>query len=565
MALSKLHRINLVIILLGVFTVLTSCKDGDAVFSDINDPEADFQRAGEHGIIPISMSMNISSNRQMNNGTRMTSDVTQIAATPAQLRTVQDFHIIPYGVKREITATDQPLIGQENGLPRVGGTTYFYYGAAYNVPKGTASFLSYCRATPKGGKAVNGSIVLPDLDKRLATSDIVFSPDAIYGSAAAHADATTIADLLTNIAKAGNWYTSEIPSWKTLFSIFTNEGHIIAGSTENVKALVGELKTAVAKQTEGTLKTAVSNAITAFENSVPANFPASIGLPDGAAVVQWDNTTSQFKAVTQASTMSPIISTNRYVYPAELYFYSNSQIHTTNRTVDSLYYKNKTWAQVLNGYEQKYATVNGNTRSAVIIEPLSFAVGSLLASVRAETGILKDAEGKSITVSENTFPLTGILISGQYKQGFNFEPIDDINEYVIYDSSIQDVYLQSTASPATFTSLTFQSKESEEPLWIALEFRNNSGVTFKGINGYVYPGTKFYLTGSLEPSKSSDADADLKKRIFTKSYITEVTMKVAALEKAYNVVPDLLSGRLEVGVQLVPQWIEATPANVILK
>lgn len=563
MVIYKSHKVKMILLLLGAVTVLTGCKDGDAIFSDINDPEADFLRAGEHGLVPISMSMNISSNRRTDNGTRMSNTVTQIESP--SLRTVTDFHVIPYSVKREITASDQPLVGQENDLPQVGGTTYYYYGAAHNVPKGTSSFLCYCKATSAGDEKTNGSIVAPDLDTRMATSEIVFAPDIIYETTTAHADANTIANKLTAIALAGNWNTSTIPSWKTLFSMFTNEGKIIAGSSNNVIALVGALKDGVNKQNDGTLKTAVLAAIDDFEDNVPANFPAKIGLPDGAAVLQWDNSTHQFNVVTQASTMAKIISTDRYVYPPELYFYANSQIHTTNKEILASYYQCKTWAEVLDGYEQKNGTVNGNTRSAVIIEPLGFAVGSLLATVQAESGILRDADGQAIILTSETFPLKGILISGQYKQGFNFEPIDDINEKVIYDASISDVSLIQTASPQKFTTLTYQSKESEEPLWIALEFENNSSTTFRGVNGLIYPGTKFYLTGSLDPAMSNDASADLKKRVFTKSHITQITMKVASLEKAYNVVPDLLSGRLEIGVQLVSEWIEATPANVILK
>ncbi len=53
-------------------------------------------------------------------------------------------------------------------------------------------------------------------------------------------------------------------------------------------------------------------------------------------------------------------------------------------------------------------------------------------------------------------------------------------------------------------------------------------------------------------------------RVFTQDYTTRMTMSVTSLAKAYTCMPDLLAPRLEIGVQVVTKWIQATTTNVEL-
>ena len=528
------------------------------------------------GAVTVQLAMNVSATRMSD--TRMSGTVTQVDGATA--RAVSDFWIIPYNVKRKIEAEDQPLLGQVGGLGNVAttGTQYHYYGNSYEALRGTASFLCYGRATSAGDAAINGSVTTPDLSSRIPTSDIYFAPTPIYNhNNVAHATAIAIADALTSVATAGDWNTSTDRNWQTLFEMFTNGGELIPGSSASVTAYLEALRTAVNTQTDGALKIAILTAISDATSTAPASalasatanggFPAIIGLPDGAAVLRWTGT--RFEPQTQATTLASMVSQNRFAYPAELYFYANSKIKTSNSEVASSAYSGKTWEQVLSLYENPAnvttgtAVVNGNTRAVAIIEPLRYGVGSLKATVRTESRSLADADGTAISFEETSFPLTGLLISGQYRQGFDFTPLSgELDEYVLYDSQFSGVYLDPTATPTSFSTLTFQTREGEK-VRLALEFKNNSGQTFRGVNGHIYPGTKFYLIGELEP-KAIPTD-DYERQVFTQSYITQVDMKVSGLEKAYNVVPDLLSSRLEVGMQLVTGWIEATQTVVRLK
>jgi len=120
-----------------------------------------------------------------------------------------------------------------------------------------------------------------------------------------------------------------------------------------------------------------------------------------------------------------------------------------------------------------------------------------------------------------------------------------------------------------FETLALQNEDGKD-VTIMLELENQSGKNFKGEDGIVYKGTKFYLTGQVKLSGGSDKGVsvsekdDVKKRVFTQDHTTTVTMKVQTLAHAYNVMPNILSGRLEIGVDIKLDWVGTTPTTVIL-
>ena len=160
---------------------------------------------------------------------------------------------------------------------------------------------------------------------------------------------------------------------------------------------------------------------------------------------------------------------------------------------------------------------------------------------------MQDAAGKTITLEDGTtenkdasFPLKAILISSQFVQGYDFTPKGEGDEYIIYDNQIKDYGISMGGSivsipttPSQYTNTLVLQTEDNENVRFALEFENNSGEDFEGINGKVFDGTKFYLVGTIEVD-------------------------------AYTYLPDLLDPRLEVGIQLVPNWIQVTTTNVPL-
>ena len=106
-----------------------------------------------------------------------------------------------------------------------------------------------------------------------------------------------------------------------------------------------------------------------------------------------------------------------------------------------------------------------------------------------------------------------------------------------------------------------QSYDNEK-VPIILEFENNTGKAFTGKDGTVYPDTRFYLIALIDPA--GQGTGAYAGRVFTQDYTTTMSMSVSSLANAYTCMPDLLAPRLEIGVQVVTKWIQATTTNVEL-
>ena len=160
---------------------------------------------------------------------------------------------------------------------------------------------------------------------------------------------------------------------------------------------------------------------------------------------------------------------------------------------------------------------------------------------------------------------------------FSFEPVlangaeSHAEDQFIYDSQVGTAcHLSETTDNQSIPSTLVLQSYPEEEVLIALEFENNSGTDFRGKGGVIYPGTKFYLMGKINPNGTNvtvgeDVPEHVTKRVFTRDYVTIVNTEVKSLANAYNVLPNMLGGRLELGVELVPNWIQAKTTNVILE
>ena len=585
----------------------------------------------ETGNVDVSLAFTVSS--ATGSSTRMADAVVQEQGNGRSYRGLGDVYMIPFAISGNlVTASDHPsrLIDDatQTFYPKTtvdfGG---FYLYNAYTMVRGINAFLVYGRP-PKyiDKKAINGSLLVPDLvNPNLGT--LRFRPEPICSETEPHAEAQLLAGYLTYIAEAaGNsvsWSNTTDPTLKGYFLNFTgqeNEGNLVmAGSTVNVIAhvnalysnivalvsdadgLINDILDRIQNPTQDIGLTLISTGeneawkltgIKKIVNEEPVEFvyPASEGLPDGAAALQWaeieKNSVKKYEFVpqTQTTTTASINTITRYCYPPELFYYVNSRIDTSNKEDDmASYYRGDetVWDDVISQYEYKNAMVTGNTRAVAIQKPLQYAVGRLKMSMQAETetGKLKDAADKDVTLSETSFPLTGVIICNQHPVGFDFKPVLDEGDVAshaedcfIYDTQIGTNYLTTTPTPIPST-LVLQSydtgegvsKTDAEEVTIALEFRNDSGQKFKGKGGVIYEGTKFYLMGKIDPTTGTTSDEKAQGRVFTQDYITTITTSVNSLANAYNVLPDLLGGRLELGVKLTTNWIQAETTNVILQ
>jgi hypothetical protein len=212
--------------------------------------------------------------------------------------------------------------------------------------------------------------------------------------------------------------------------------------------------------------------------------------------------------------------------------------------------------------------ITSETQAVALRDPVQYAVAQLKVTVKANAQSLSDNTSptpQSITVGGSSFPLTGIIVCGQREVGYDFAPKDnsDADVKFIYDSQVTSGSYLTTSGTQPTTTLVLQSYDGEN-VNIILEFENASTKTFRCIDGFVYPGTRFYLIGEIDATTGTGTKPDGINRVFTKDYITEVNMQVVSLAKAYNVLPNILSSNLEIGVMTTPKWIAAEPESVKL-
>lgn len=472
-----------------------------------------------------------------------------------------------------VTASDNPLIdlvgADETNNRVVSHNTY--YVERCNLMTGTDRMLVYGKAKPAHSDLsydpkVHGQLsALPTIRKK--TADIQFSLTSIRESTEASADANALANYMTTIANTPGWSTTTVPTLKSYYLDFIRMGSegagLMSGAAANIKAFVAALKALL------TGSDALSTAIIANidgTNISGNDYPRSLGLPDGAAAIRW--TGSQFEVKTTTTQLDNINGINRYTYPAELMFFVDSPIRTSEEEVSKTVYQEntETWDAFLNTYYKGSTAVNTNTKAVAVKNPIQYGVAKLDLTLTGMSTTLKDAKDEVVpNTSMTTLPLTGVIIGGQHTVGFNMkpqEPQTDVDGRFIYETTVDATNL-ATEGYKTST-LVLQSYDNEK-VPVILEFENKTGQAFTGKDGTVYPETRFYLIGMIDPADKKEEGKDYTNRVFTQDYTTTMSMSVTSLAKAYTCMPDLLAPRLEVGVQVVTKWIQATTTNVELR
>ena len=494
-----------------------------------------------------------------------------------------------------VSVTDEPLEDLARGTEadRVSGKEY-YYLEDYMLNNGTNRVLVYGRAKTISGKEskTENGILNTTLNGVTKPADITFSLESICkkdnaGTGTSDCDAEfvpawNLAEYLTTIANTTGW--SENADLKNLYLNFihadTDGSGLMCGSAAHIKAYVNKLKeqltdikddTSTSDDTKA-LCTAIINHIgdtEATTSCVNNGYPGTLGLPDAAAVLRWSSSDSKFIVLTKASTLDNINDVTRYVYPAELWYYVNSGVCTSEDPVTKVHYQNSSdWETLLAERYTAGPTVNNHTRSVAVESPLQYGVARLKMILEPITGGdngLKDAKDEVIVAANATatYPLTGVVIGAQYPVGFDFKPLatkDDDKKCFIYDTVVGSK--DTETGKWTVNTLVLQTYE-EERVPVILELTNNTTEQFTGRDGVVYPGTKFYLIGMADGTDEGYG-TESYNRVFTQDFITQLTLKVNSLANAYTCMPDLKQPRLEVGVEVKTKWIQSTTSTVIL-
>lgn len=556
-----MKRTYIILLILVLNMVVVSCSKEDDVVLSVN---------------PVTCNLFLNVGHQ--NSMRMANAIVQTEGEP--FRGLEYLLVVPFQTAGAVavTDTDWPLISPVEGssVDRV-SDKFLFYKEKCQMVVGTNRVLAYARAVPVSGGANNGALVTNQRD-RMMLDEMTFSLQSIREETTVHDDAQDLAEYMTAIATTAGWSTSSDSQMKGLYLDFIHvdkEGTgLMGGSAAQINAHVNELSTQLtaikdAAGSSDAVKTLCSDIISVIDGEkkdcLDNGYPGSLGLPDGAAVLRW--TGSQFEVRTKTTTLDNINGIDRYTYPAELWYYVNSEILTSDNEVAKTDYADaETWTSLLFNQYKSGRSVLSTTKSVAVKDPLQYGVAQLQMTLKTITDVLHDSKGNEVVYGDaSKLPLTGVIIGGQHSVGFDFVPKgpkSDVDGRFIYDPIISSEVTEGTdAGDKTINTLVLQSYDGEK-VPVVLEFLNKTGNRFYGKDGVIYPYTKFYLIGELNPA--GKGTGDYAGRVFTQDHTTSVTMKVNSLANAYSCMPDLLEARLEIGVQIVDQWIQSTTTTVKL-
>ena len=542
-------------------------------------------------------------------GTRLTSAIVQNSAS---YRDIEDFRF--FSVKKEggtITSVNNADVyngEKRDHLP----VRYYHYGYC-DMRRGVNGCLVYAKAkdvkkeTTLETLAYNGSLNPYFEEKVTSTDQIYFEPVSIYGDMETIPDgAKTLAKVLTDIANisvnGAHWATFNNPDLQSLFAHFTNYGYDLPGSAASVREWIQALKEAAETLHfgDGTTDKAIRDNIIAKAGDylnelsprsiLASKYPQDINLPDGAAALRWTDvvedevTVKKFVPQLQTTTLDDINSVSRFVYPPALYYRVESDIWTSNDRLTFDQYKEKTkWKgdseddpDAVQTLFHDGGTIQSTTKSIAIQDPLQYAVAQLQLRVEVDADVsgseLKyDNKGNTITYTDGTnhyIRLTGVIVGGQRRVGYDFKPVSNSDLYLrfVYDNQVPANFWLKQGSNDVVNTLVLQSYDHED-LNVILEYEYTGATAFKCLNGYVYPNTRFYLVGEVKADQfdnNTHVNDTNKDRIFTQDYTTYIQMTVVSLEKAYNVLPSIISQNLEIGVMTTPMWKAAEPSDAVI-
>lgn len=517
------------------------------------------------------------------------------------------------------TFGDDAQGGSLTGL--VSNNNAHLYGNVF-IRRGTSAVLVYGQAAaasvPEGEGTVpfkrrNGVILPTNLDILTATGTAgeisfdleSFLQDEATGTAFAAWKAANLS-LLNHVAAATSGtcvfgfpstYSSHA-GMTALLNAFTGGGGVFSGADEvisrkltdlyngcytltvspGVPAAVQALATAVRTVIEGeTELLTITGSEAAAQVATRSAAPGSFGLPAGTVTLRWRAESGTFHSPDKADGVN-VASVSTYCYPPALWYFSNSPLLTSlsRATVNTAYTSSRAWDDITALYNGQ--VVMRDTEAAAVRDALQYAVALLKVNVNIKEGTstLMDSADNPIAIDNLQFPLTGIIVGGQRVQGFDFTPAGTGSMRFLYDGDVYDgeapqAWLTSfsTAAVRTIPVLTFETGEQED-VNFALEFLNGSTSTIHGYQGCtIVPGSKFYLLGSMEWAQGTIAAGATAKQgsVLVKDHVTTLNVSFSgqSLTLCYDILPELTSPDLQMGVSAKLNWELSTPVTVPVK
>lgn len=568
--------------------VMSSCSSDDLGNDSTTNP-------GETKAVKTQFALNIP---RANGGTRMSGDNAQ---ANKNFLGMEDIRM--YSFKGEPTASSKStatftLAGIASGISETASSKIY---SDVSVPVGTTHFLFYAHA-PQGTTTVTnadnftkGVLNFKEgKDNATATSGISAALVGVKGTDNGSAD--KLLTVLNAVAGVENWSTAAETT--ELGQLYKNFITLKAGSANSIRLALQDLYNALGGVTTGSdaeAKTIANNIRTAiktdnvftvteqtnktFAITTANTYPNNINLPDGAVELSYAKATKTFSYAGKSGlTGIQQLDAAKICFPASIYYFQSSDLAATAAELDKTAWPKTTsdWTSntvapwLKDGAAGWTSTVQPTTRSIAMRKNINYGVANLATTVKCGAETLADnVDFKvskpneftgTVAVPATGFPVTGLLIGGQpTKVGFDFQPAsDDAFDYTIYDNNLTNIVAKNgAASTINYTIVLPNDKgrgvADQSKVNVAIELTNNSGVAFRGFDGIIPAGGKFYLVGQLDP-KSKTVENVTNPAVFMSDYKTTMNLNITSLKNAYNTIPDLRSTKLQLGLSVDLVW-----------
>ncbi len=565
--------------------VLVSCKKDKEKEPEVQQTAETPQ--GKNEVVKTQFAISMPS--QLKNGAN------RMPATTVQKKGMEQFQgmtgitLIPFAKPGEITGSDYRLGANielddlaKSEVDSKANQAKLYQDV--DIPLTTASFLFYAKSKASGNKFQTGSLVASDLTDQPSTFQFGLEPIrnesqvSTFMGPSGHGG--KLMAYLTSIAAASNgvkpWYETEDAAMAELFTTFSSLHGLSSAEVERV--LTDLNKSLKPLRAHNTLAVAIATAIdnddyadvnTSDEVELKSeldNFPAEYDLPQGCIDVKWNSTSKKFEKGSYSNMADP----STFTYPAQLWYYVNSTIKTSNVSQATAYANTtNSWDDIL-ALHTAPANVNSLTRAVAIEDKIQYAVARLDVTVKLDATSLADRSEEAtgiataVTVPLAGFPVTAVLVGGQQPVKFDFTSTGSGIEYTIYDNVMtgggddySEPMMATTSASAPNSTLVLEN--GTQNVRVAVEMVNTTGEDFYGANNQLIPaGGKFYVVAELDATKATETN----KHVFKQDYTTTANLTLKNLKTAYNTIPDLRTPKLELGFSVDLSWKAGHTYNI---
>lgn len=316
----------------------------------------------------------------------------------------------------------------------------------------------------------------------------------------------------------------------------------------------------------------------------------------------------------------------KYMHPAELWYYVNSPVRTTDKADLKVGdYPNgvNTWKNENSWTDDEWEAkgkVKSSTRGVAVKNNINYGVALLKSSVLKSADNYTDnrkamtnnkESDRTISKDDLLIKLTGILIGGvNPRMNWQFVRKYTTGDYshfdgVIYDSSIASATVPTPAGEENYTLVydNFNSTDAagdglqndQNDVLIALEFKN-LGDPFWGKHNLIPTDGFFYLVAKVPTPTTAQIEGLASKwptdhqippvygvddevvppgmvkgeskkiaRVFMQDFMTEIKFNLVenSLKNAYYTMPDLRASQMSLGLSVDLQWIPGLQYNDI--